>query len=45
MYVKSRQANDLLKMFLSMVSQWLGHSPLVLEVPGSIPARGKKILM
>ena len=26
----------------SVVAQWLAHLPLVLEVPGSIPARGKE---
>ena len=27
-----------------MVAQWLAHLPLVLEVPGSIPARGEENL-
>ena len=26
----------------SVVAQWLAHLPLVLEVPGSIPARGEE---
>ena len=26
----------------SVVAKWLAHLPLVLEVPGSIPARGKE---
>ena len=28
---------------VSVVAQWLAHLPLVLEVPGSIPARGEEI--
>ena len=32
----------LLEMCESVVAQWLAHLPLVLEVPGSIPARGEE---
>ena len=29
-------------LLISVVAQWLAHLPLVLEVPGSIPARGEE---
>ena len=42
MFSQGVRAKHLL--FESVVAQWLAHLPLVLEVPGLIPARGEENL-
>ena len=42
LYKRSLNVMSVVESVESVVAQWLAHLPLVLEVPGSIPARGEE---